>query len=68
VGNGSLSPLKVGSGCASPLGRCLLLSLSLWERAGVREKKAALQAPHPDPLPKGEGKRALLLRSGGEGN
>ena len=30
-------------------------SLSLWERAGVRVLEALANAPHPNPLPRGEG-------------
>jgi len=33
-----------------------ILSLSLWERAGVRGEAGATVNPHPNPLPKGEGK------------
>ncbi len=32
-----------------------LISLSLWERAGVRGEASATVDPHPSPLPKGEG-------------
>jgi acetyl-CoA C-acetyltransferase len=33
-----------------------IVSLSLWERAGVRGEANATVNPHPNPLPKGEGK------------
>jgi acetyl-CoA C-acetyltransferase len=33
-----------------------ILSLSLWERAGVRGEASSTVSPHPNPLPKGEGK------------
>jgi acetyl-CoA C-acetyltransferase len=33
-----------------------IVSLSLWERAGVRGGARATVNPHPNPLPKGEGK------------
>src|SRR5256886_114703 len=36
------------------------VSLSLWERAGVRGEASATVSPHPNPLPKGEGK--ILLK------
>lgn len=39
-------------------------SLSLWERAGVREKQtepSAQTPPHPNPLPEGEGMRRICL-------
>src|SRR5260370_33188657 len=32
-------------------------SLSLWERAGVRDEAEPASSPHPKPLPKGEGNR-----------
>ncbi len=36
------------------------VSLSRWERAGVRGEASANVSPHPNPLPKGEGR--ILLR------
>jgi len=40
-------------------------SLSLWERAGDEgRRKRRCKPPHPDPLPKGEGRRAPLPESG----
>ena len=33
-----------------------ILPLSLWERAGARGEASAAASPHPNPLPKGEGK------------
>jgi acetyl-CoA C-acetyltransferase len=38
-----------------------ILPLSLWERAGVRGVAGAATSPHPNPLPKGEGKKNAIL-------